>query len=54
MVILLDMWVKETDEEEVMGKLGVQDRNTAGQIVMDFVKRKEIAVVKRFLQKSES
>ena len=38
---------------EVMGRFGIQDRNTEGQMVEDFAKRKEIAVVNTFFQKRQ-
>ena len=38
--------------EEVMDRFGIQDRN-AGQMVVDFVKRMEIAVVNTFFQKRQ-
>uniref|UniRef100_A0A7N8XCY4 Endonuclease/exonuclease/phosphatase domain-containing protein n=1 Tax=Mastacembelus armatus TaxID=205130 RepID=A0A7N8XCY4_9TELE len=40
-------------DEEVMGKFGMQDRNAEGQMVVDFAKRMEMAVVNTFFQKRE-
>ena len=40
-------------DEEVMGKFGVKDRNLEGQMVVDFAKRMEMAVVNTYFQKKE-
>ena len=40
-------------DEEVMGRFGIQDRNTEGQMVVDFAKRVEMAVVNTFFQKRQ-
>ncbi|XP_067359512.1 craniofacial development protein 2-like [Channa argus] len=40
-------------DETVMGRFGVQDRNTEGQMVVDFAKRMEMAVVNTFFQKRQ-
>ncbi|KAK3547417.1 hypothetical protein QTP86_018916, partial [Hemibagrus guttatus] len=40
-------------DEEVMGKLGVKERNLEGQMVVDFVKRIDMAVVNTYFQKRE-
>ncbi|KAF3688243.1 Craniofacial development protein 2 p97 bucentaur protein [Channa argus] len=37
-------------DENVMGRFGLQDRNAEGQMVVDFGKRMEMAVVKTFFQ----
>ena len=38
-------------DEEVMGRFDIQGKNAEGQIVVDFVKRMEIARVNTFFQK---
>ncbi|KAK2887924.1 hypothetical protein Q8A73_019372 [Channa argus] len=40
-------------DENVMGTFGLQDRNTEGQMVVDFAKRMEMAVVNTFFQKRQ-
>ncbi|KAK3524360.1 hypothetical protein QTP70_028024, partial [Hemibagrus guttatus] len=40
-------------DEEVMGKFGVQERNLEGQMVVDFAKRMDMAVVNTYFQKRE-
>ena len=40
-------------DEYVMGRFGLQDRNTEGQMVVDFAKRMEMAVVNTFFQKRQ-
>ncbi|KAK2889870.1 hypothetical protein Q8A73_018170 [Channa argus] len=40
-------------DETVMGRFGVQDRNAEGQMVVDFAKRMEMAVVNTFFQKRQ-
>ena len=47
------MLEKATDDEEVTGKFGIQDRNTEGQMVVDFANRMEMAVVNTFFQKRQ-
>ncbi|KAK3556631.1 hypothetical protein QTP70_010825 [Hemibagrus guttatus] len=42
-----------TGDEEVMGKFGVKERNLEGQMVVDFAKRMDMAVVKTYFQKRE-
>ncbi|KAK3539116.1 hypothetical protein QTP86_025046, partial [Hemibagrus guttatus] len=42
-----------TGDEEVMGKFGVKERNLEGQIVVDFAKRMDMAVVNTYFQKRE-
>ncbi|KAK3551155.1 hypothetical protein QTP70_013898 [Hemibagrus guttatus] len=42
-----------TGDEEVMGKFGVKERNLEGQMVVDFAKRMDMAVVNTYLQKRE-
>ncbi|KAK3545365.1 hypothetical protein QTP70_005980 [Hemibagrus guttatus] len=42
-----------TGDEEVMGKLGVKERNLEGQMVVDFAKRMDMAVVNSYFQKRE-
>ncbi|KAK3533517.1 hypothetical protein QTP70_023344 [Hemibagrus guttatus] len=42
-----------TGDEEVMGKFGVKERNLEGQMVVDFAKRVDIAVVNTYFQKRE-
>ncbi|KAK3508727.1 hypothetical protein QTP70_004272 [Hemibagrus guttatus] len=42
-----------TDDEEVMGKFGVKERNLEGQMVVDFAKRMDMAVVNSYFQKRE-
>ncbi|KAK3509752.1 hypothetical protein QTP70_008387 [Hemibagrus guttatus] len=40
-------------DEEVMGKFGVKERNLEGQMVVDFAKRMDMAVVNIYFQKKE-
>ncbi|KAL7841885.1 hypothetical protein SRHO_G00255760 [Serrasalmus rhombeus] len=40
-------------DEEVLGMYGVKDRNAEGQMVVDFAKRMEMAVVNTYFQKRE-
>ncbi|KAK3570020.1 hypothetical protein QTP86_009157 [Hemibagrus guttatus] len=40
-------------DEEVMGKFGVKERNLEGQMVVDFAKRMDMAVVYTYFQKRE-
>ncbi|KAK3514155.1 hypothetical protein QTP70_005084 [Hemibagrus guttatus] len=40
-------------DEEVMGKFGVKERNLEGQMVVDFAKRMDMAVVNAYFQKRE-
>ncbi|KAK3535523.1 hypothetical protein QTP70_016943 [Hemibagrus guttatus] len=40
-------------DEEVMGKFGVKERNLEGQMVVDFTKRMDMAVVNTYFQKRE-
>ncbi|KAK3558630.1 hypothetical protein QTP86_022058 [Hemibagrus guttatus] len=42
-----------TGDEEVMGKFGVKERNLEGQVVVDFAKRMDMAVVNTYFQKRE-
>ncbi|KAK3507210.1 hypothetical protein QTP70_010208 [Hemibagrus guttatus] len=42
-----------TRDEEVMGKFGVKERNLEGQMVVDFAKRMDMAVVNTYFQKRE-
>ncbi|KAK3521729.1 hypothetical protein QTP70_015847, partial [Hemibagrus guttatus] len=42
-----------TGDEEVMGKFKVKERNLEGQMVMDFAKRMDMAVVNTYFQKRE-
>ncbi|MCJ8733560.1 hypothetical protein PDJAM_G00224980 [Pangasius djambal] len=42
-----------TGDEEVMGKFGVKERNLEGQMVVDFAKRVDMAVVNTYFQKRE-
>ncbi|KAK3530004.1 hypothetical protein QTP86_009394 [Hemibagrus guttatus] len=42
-----------TGDEEVMGKFGVKERNLQGQMVVDFAKRMDMAVVNTYFQKRE-
>ncbi|KAK3520700.1 hypothetical protein QTP70_030576 [Hemibagrus guttatus] len=42
-----------TGDEELMGKFGVKERNLAGQMVVDFAKRMDMAVVNTYFQKRE-
>ncbi|KAK3532193.1 hypothetical protein QTP86_009472 [Hemibagrus guttatus] len=46
----MDMLVRGT---EVMGKFGVKERNLEGQMVVDFAKRMDMAVVNTYFQKGE-
>ena len=40
-------------DEEVMGRFGIQERNAEGQMLVDFAKRMEMAVVNTFFQKRQ-
>ncbi|KAK3543940.1 hypothetical protein QTP70_031845 [Hemibagrus guttatus] len=42
-----------TGDEEVMGKFGIKERNLEGQMVVDFAKRMDMAVVNTYFQKRE-
>ncbi|KAK3554833.1 hypothetical protein QTP86_000492 [Hemibagrus guttatus] len=42
-----------TGDEEVMGKFGVKEKNLEGQMVVDFAKRMDMAVVNIYFQKRE-
>ncbi|KAK3563338.1 hypothetical protein QTP86_021817, partial [Hemibagrus guttatus] len=42
-----------TGDDEVMGKFGVKERNLEGQMVVDFAKRMDMAVVNTYFQKRE-
>ncbi|KAK3520762.1 hypothetical protein QTP70_032338 [Hemibagrus guttatus] len=42
-----------TGDEEVMGKFGVKERNLEGQMVVDFAKRMDMAVVNTYFQKRQ-
>ncbi|KAK3566503.1 hypothetical protein QTP86_034008 [Hemibagrus guttatus] len=42
-----------TGDEEVMGKFGVKERNLEGQMVVDFAKRMDMALVNTYFQKRE-
>ncbi|KAK3525604.1 hypothetical protein QTP70_000427 [Hemibagrus guttatus] len=42
-----------TGDEEVMGKFGVKERNLEGQMVVDYAKRMDMAVVNTYFQKRE-
>ncbi|KAK3553970.1 hypothetical protein QTP70_017462, partial [Hemibagrus guttatus] len=42
-----------TGDEEVMGKFGVKERYLEGQMVVDFAKRMDMAVVNTYFQKRE-
>ncbi|KAK3558361.1 hypothetical protein QTP86_017226, partial [Hemibagrus guttatus] len=42
-----------TGDEGVMGKFGVKERNLEGQMVVDFAKRMDMAVVNTYFQKRE-
>ncbi|KAK3573699.1 hypothetical protein QTP86_032064 [Hemibagrus guttatus] len=44
---------QNTGDEEVMGKFGVKERDLEGQIVVDFAKRMDMAVVNTYFQKRE-
>ncbi|KAK3510519.1 hypothetical protein QTP70_009119 [Hemibagrus guttatus] len=44
---------ENTSDEEVMGKFGVKERNLEGQMVVDFAKRMDMAVVNTYFQKRE-
>ncbi|KAK3543559.1 hypothetical protein QTP70_023895 [Hemibagrus guttatus] len=41
-------------DEEVMGKFGVKERNLEGQMVVDFAKRMDMAVVNTYFQRGRS
>ncbi|KAK3506645.1 hypothetical protein QTP70_011570 [Hemibagrus guttatus] len=42
-----------TGDGEVMGKFGIKERNLEGQMVVDFAKRMDMAVVNTYFQKRE-
>ncbi|KAK3543242.1 hypothetical protein QTP70_014104 [Hemibagrus guttatus] len=42
-----------TGDEEVMGKFGVKERNLEGQMIVDFARRMDMAVVNTYFQKRE-
>ncbi|KAK3533185.1 hypothetical protein QTP70_013590 [Hemibagrus guttatus] len=42
-----------TGDEEVMGKFSIKERNLEGQMVVDFAKRMDMAVVNTYFQKRE-
>ncbi|KAK3566416.1 hypothetical protein QTP86_032264, partial [Hemibagrus guttatus] len=42
-----------TGDEEVIGKFGVKERNLEGQMVVDFAKKMDMAVVNTYFQKRE-
>ncbi|XP_065645283.1 uncharacterized protein LOC136075774 [Hydra vulgaris] len=42
-----------SDDEEVMGRYGVKERNTEGQVAVDFAKRIKMAVVNTYFKKKE-
>lgn len=42
-----------TGDEEVKGKFGVKERNPEGQMVVDFAKRMDLAVLNTYFQKRE-
>ncbi|KAK3525896.1 hypothetical protein QTP70_010950 [Hemibagrus guttatus] len=44
---------ENTGDEEVMDKFGVKERNLEGQMVVDFAKRMDMAVVNTYFQKRE-
>ncbi|XP_065662919.1 uncharacterized protein LOC136085533 [Hydra vulgaris] len=44
---------RNSGEEEVMGSYGVKERNTEGQMVVDFAKRIKMAVVNTYFNKKE-
>ncbi|KAK3510811.1 hypothetical protein QTP70_022735 [Hemibagrus guttatus] len=44
---------ENTGDEEGMGKFGVKERNLEGQMVVDFAKRMDMAVVNTYFQKRE-
>ncbi|KAK3508865.1 hypothetical protein QTP70_010721 [Hemibagrus guttatus] len=48
-----DVGEGNTGDEEVMGKFGVKERNLEGQMVVDFAKRMDMAVVNTYFQKRE-
>ncbi|KAK3563935.1 hypothetical protein QTP86_006208 [Hemibagrus guttatus] len=50
---LADMMERRKLFEEVMGKFGVKERNLEGQMVVDFAKRMDMAVVNTYFQKRE-
>ncbi|KAK3510919.1 hypothetical protein QTP70_025539 [Hemibagrus guttatus] len=48
-----DLEANLPSDEEVMGKFGVKERNLEGQMVVDFAKRMDMAVVNTYFQKRE-
>lgn len=44
---------RKRGEENMGGRYGVKERNTEGQIIVDFAQRMEMAVVKTFFKKRE-
>ena len=50
----MGMLVKETEEiKKVMGRHGFKERNLEGQMVMDFAKRMQMAVLNTYFRKKE-
>ncbi|KAK3530077.1 hypothetical protein QTP86_011723 [Hemibagrus guttatus] len=45
---------RNTGDEEVMGKFGVKERNLEGQMVVDFAKRMDMAVVNTYVAKQKA
>ncbi|KAK3553841.1 hypothetical protein QTP70_012189 [Hemibagrus guttatus] len=52
-VVLKEEFVRNIGDEEVMGKFGVKEKNLEGQMVVDFAKRMDMAVVNTYFQKRE-
>ena len=40
-------------DEDLMSRFGIQNRNAEGQMVVDFAKRMEMAIVSTFFQKRQ-
>lgn len=54
MQTLLDILVQKTKiMNEVMSRVGIQEKNTEGQMMVDFAKRMKMAVVNTFFQKGQ-
>ena len=49
----MDMWTKETENEEIMGRYGAKTRNKKGSMVVDFAKRMDLVTVNTYFKKKD-